>query len=103
MGLMSWLYASVGLVLVVVPLVVVVGVVADVDGAVTVLGAVSAPLLPPHAVNVSAAAAAIACGGERPTWLADGIFRDSLTSGLVTPVGDPTGGYTAICQVGISV
>jgi protocatechuate 3,4-dioxygenase beta subunit len=33
----------------------------------------------------------------------DGIFADSLSSELVTPVGSPTAGYTAAFQVGISV
>ena len=30
----------------------------------------------------------------------DGIFADSLASEIVTPVGDPTSGYTATFQVG---
>jgi hypothetical protein len=34
--------------------------------------------------------------------LFDGIFADSLSSELVTPVGDRSSGYTASCQVGIA-
>jgi protocatechuate 3,4-dioxygenase beta subunit len=42
--------------------------------------------------------------GSNPTSnLADGIFADSLSSELVTPSGDPASGYTASCQIGISV
>jgi protocatechuate 3,4-dioxygenase beta subunit len=42
--------------------------------------------------------------GSNPTSnLSDGIFADSLSSELVTPSGDPTSGYTASCQVAISV
>jgi protocatechuate 3,4-dioxygenase beta subunit len=33
----------------------------------------------------------------------DGIFSDSLSSELVTPVGSPSSGYTATFQVGVSV
>jgi protocatechuate 3,4-dioxygenase beta subunit len=33
----------------------------------------------------------------------DGIFADSLSSELVTPVGSPASGYAATFQVGISV
>ena len=33
----------------------------------------------------------------------DGIFADSLSSELVTPVGTPAAGYAASFQVGISV
>jgi protocatechuate 3,4-dioxygenase beta subunit len=33
--------------------------------------------------------------------LSDGIFADSLSSELVTPVGSPTSGYTASWQIGI--
>jgi protocatechuate 3,4-dioxygenase beta subunit len=32
----------------------------------------------------------------------DGIFADSLSSELVTPTGDPSGGYAATFQVGIA-
>ena len=42
--------------------------------------------------------------GSNPTSnLSDGIFADSLSSELVTPSGDPATGYTASCQVAISV
>jgi protocatechuate 3,4-dioxygenase beta subunit len=42
--------------------------------------------------------------GSNPTSnLSDGIFADSLSSELVTPSGDPTSGYSASCQVAISV
>ena len=42
--------------------------------------------------------------GSNPTSnLSDGIFADSLSSELVTPSGDPTVGYSAGCQVAISV
>ena len=42
--------------------------------------------------------------GSNPTSnLADGIFADSLSSELVTPTGDPSSGYTASCQVAISL
>jgi protocatechuate 3,4-dioxygenase beta subunit len=33
----------------------------------------------------------------------DMIFADSLSSEIVTPVGDPTAGYTATFQVGVAV
>lgn len=33
----------------------------------------------------------------------DGIFADSLASELVTPLGDPSAGYTATFQVGVAV
>jgi protocatechuate 3,4-dioxygenase beta subunit len=35
--------------------------------------------------------------------LSDGIFTDSLSAELVTPVGEPATGYSATCQVGISI
>lgn len=35
--------------------------------------------------------------------LSDGIFADSLSSELVTPAGDPSAGYSATCQVAISI
>ena len=35
--------------------------------------------------------------------LADGIFADSLSSELVTPIGSPSSGYAATWQVGVSV
>jgi hypothetical protein len=34
---------------------------------------------------------------------ADGIFVDSLSSELVTPSGDPSGGYTASFQVAVAL
>jgi protocatechuate 3,4-dioxygenase beta subunit len=34
--------------------------------------------------------------------LSDGIFTDSLSSEIVTPVGSPSSGYTATFQIGIS-
>jgi hypothetical protein len=34
--------------------------------------------------------------------LSDGIFADSLSSEIVTPVGTPASGYTATFQIGIS-
>ena len=33
----------------------------------------------------------------------DGIFADSLSSELVTPTGDASGGYSATFQVGVAV
>jgi protocatechuate 3,4-dioxygenase beta subunit len=42
--------------------------------------------------------------GSNPTSnLSDGIFADSLATELVTPSGDPTSGYTASCQVAVSL
>jgi len=42
--------------------------------------------------------------GSNPTSnLSDGIFADSLSSELVTPSGDATNGYTAACQIGVSL
>src|SRR6476660_3202354 len=42
--------------------------------------------------------------GSNPTSnLADGIFADSLSAELVTPSGDAVNGYTASCQVGVSL
>ena len=35
--------------------------------------------------------------------LSDGIFADSLSSEIVTPSGDATNGYTATCQIGVSL
>ena len=41
--------------------------------------------------------------GVNPTSnLADGIFADSLSAELVTPVGSPSGGYSASFQIAIS-
>jgi protocatechuate 3,4-dioxygenase beta subunit len=42
--------------------------------------------------------------GSNPTAnLQDGIFADSLSSELVTPSGNPTAGYSASYQVGVTV
>ncbi len=42
--------------------------------------------------------------GSNPTSnMADGIFSDSLASELVTPTGDPTSGFAATFQVGITI
>jgi protocatechuate 3,4-dioxygenase beta subunit len=42
--------------------------------------------------------------GSNPTSnLSDGIFADSLSAELVTPSGDAANGYTASCQVGVSL
>ena len=42
--------------------------------------------------------------GSNPTSnLSDGIFADSLSAELVTPSGDAVNGYTASCQVGVSL
>ena len=42
--------------------------------------------------------------GANPTSnLSDGIFADSLSSELVTPPGMPTNGYTASCQIAVSL
>jgi hypothetical protein len=35
--------------------------------------------------------------------LSDGIFADSLSAELITPAGSPASGYTASCQVAISI
>lgn len=41
--------------------------------------------------------------GSNPTTnLQDGIFADSLSAELVTPVGSPSSGYTAAFQIGIA-
>jgi len=42
-------------------------------------------------------------GGNPTSNLQDGIFADSLSSELVTPSGNPTAGYSASYQVGVSV
>ena len=59
----------------------------------------------PEAINNTVYATGVyASRGANPTAnLADGIFRDSLASELVTPTGDPEGGYSATCQVGIAM
>jgi len=42
--------------------------------------------------------------GSNPTSnLSDGIFADSLSSELVTPSGNAANGYTASCQIGVSL
>ncbi|MFL6278571.1 MAG: intradiol ring-cleavage dioxygenase [Vicinamibacterales bacterium] len=59
----------------------------------------------PESVNSTVYHAGVyASRGANPTSnLADGIFTDSLSSELVTPSGDPTSGYTASCQVAVSL
>jgi protocatechuate 3,4-dioxygenase beta subunit len=59
----------------------------------------------PESINNTVYRAGVyASRGSNPTSnLSDGIFADSLSSELVTPSGDPTSGYTASCQVAISV
>jgi len=58
----------------------------------------------PESINNTVYASSVyASRGSNPTAnLSDDIFRDSLASELVTPVGDPAGGYAASCQVVIS-
>jgi len=58
----------------------------------------------PEAVNNAVhGTGAYASRGNNPlSNLADGIFADSLASEIVTPVGSPSGGYTASFQIGIS-
>jgi len=42
--------------------------------------------------------------GTNPTTNSrDGIFADSLASEIVTPIGDPASGYSALFQVGVAV
>lgn len=42
--------------------------------------------------------------GTNPTSNAsDGIFADSLAAEMVTPTGDPTGGYSVTFQIGIGL
>ncbi len=59
----------------------------------------------PESVNATVYASSVyASRGANPTSNAsDGIFADSLSAELVTPTGDPASGYTAMCQIGISV
>jgi protocatechuate 3,4-dioxygenase beta subunit len=59
----------------------------------------------PESVNATVYASSVyASRGGNPTSNAsDGIFADSLSAELVTPAGDPANGYTAMCQIGISV
>lgn len=59
----------------------------------------------PESVNNTVyATGAYASRGSNPTSnTSDGIFSDSLSSEIVTPTGDPTNGYAATFQVGISI
>ena len=42
-------------------------------------------------------------GGNPTSNASDNVFSDSLASELVTPAGDPAGGYTAKFQIGVSI
>lgn len=57
----------------------------------------------PESVNNTVHTSGVyASRGTNPTTnLADGIFADSLAAELVTPVGDPTNGYTATFQISL--
>jgi protocatechuate 3,4-dioxygenase beta subunit len=57
----------------------------------------------PESVNNTVHATGVyASRGSNPTTnLADGIFADSLSAELVTPVGSPSSGYAAAFQIGI--
>jgi protocatechuate 3,4-dioxygenase beta subunit len=57
----------------------------------------------PESINNTVHATGVyASRGSNPMAnLADGIFADSLGSELVTPLGSPSSGYTALFQVGI--
>ena len=59
----------------------------------------------PETINNAVYATGVyASHGSNPTSnLQDGIFADSLSSELVTPSGNPTAGYSASYQVGVSV
>jgi len=59
----------------------------------------------PESINTTVYRSGVyASRGSNPTSnLSDGIFADSLSAELVTPSGDPTSGYTASCQVAISI
>jgi protocatechuate 3,4-dioxygenase beta subunit len=59
----------------------------------------------PESINNAVYATGVyASRGSNPmSNLSDGIFADSLSSELVTPVGDPANGYRATFQVGIAV
>ena len=59
----------------------------------------------PETINNAVYATSVyASRGSNPTSnLQDGIFADSLSSELVTPSGNPTAGYSASYQVGVSV
>jgi hypothetical protein len=59
----------------------------------------------PETINNAVYATGVyASRGSNPmSNLPDGIFADSLSSELVTPSGNPTAGYSASYQVGVSV
>jgi protocatechuate 3,4-dioxygenase beta subunit len=59
----------------------------------------------PESVNNTVYGSGVyASRGSNPTSnLSDGIFADSLSSELVTPSGDAANGYTASCQIGVSL
>jgi protocatechuate 3,4-dioxygenase beta subunit len=59
----------------------------------------------PESVNSTVYASGVyASRGANPmSNLSDGIFADSLSAELVTPAGSPASGYSASCQVAISV
>src|SRR5262249_18756436 len=59
----------------------------------------------PESVNNTVYATGVyAARGANPmSNLSDGIFADSLPSELITPVGSPSSGYTASCQVGLAL
>ncbi|HMJ85430.1 MAG TPA: hypothetical protein VK504_19745, partial [Vicinamibacterales bacterium] len=59
----------------------------------------------PESVNNTVYASGVyASRGSNPmSNLSDGIFADSLSAELVTPTGSPASGYSASCQVAISV
>jgi len=59
----------------------------------------------PETINNAVYATGVyASRGSNPmSNLQDGIFADSLSSELVTPSGNPTAGYSASYQVGVSV
>ena len=58
-----------------------------------------------EAVNRAVYATGVyASRGANPTSnLADGIFSDSLSAELVTPSGEPTGGYAATFRVAVAI
>ncbi len=59
---------------------------------------------PENVNNVVHSSGVYASKGSNPTSnAADNIFADSLASELVTPTGNPSSGYTAACQVAISI
>jgi protocatechuate 3,4-dioxygenase beta subunit len=54
--------------------------------------------------NAVHASGSYASRGSNPISNAsDGIFADSLSSELITPTGDPTGGYAAAFQVAVAL